>query len=325
MVTFRLFILGLLISFVDCGRPEPVSSFVNNCISVIDEEAIKGKEALLLTRFKSLKDLESVVKFTYVKPVALSAGTLPEKSRVDLSFQNNPKEVISTLKSGVNESDFIRARKGNLWNRAWLGLHSPYAVLKRKDLMRIDNLARKRPPFFGKGDVAFYDLAETMVHHISEEDVMKMSSEDLSEKGYLNTFNHITAQAFMTTLFSETLADFVADVHERQRMPELITGIFTADQLADLENGPVDNYIDMINNEWGQDIGKLLRRKYGIRKNTVWTPALLANFMNDIQSYQSWAFQIGFEPFRPSDEIIIRFSSKINNLMEGVPKLSSYL
>ena len=87
-----------------------------------------------------------------------------------------------------------------------------------------------------------------MANQISDEDYLNLSCEELSEKGYLNTFNHITAQAFMTSIFSERLADFIADVHELYNMPELITGDFTEQQLADFENGPVDNYVDMINN-----------------------------------------------------------------------------
>ena len=169
----------------------------------------------------------------------------------------------------------------------------------------------------GQGDVAFYDLAETMVRNIRPEDTLIMSRKDLSEKGYLNTFNHITAQAFMTAMYSERLADFVADVHELHNMPELISGTFSKDQLADFENGPVDNYIDMINNEWGQELGKALKEKYSINEETTWTPELLADYLNDIKSYCSWAFQISFIPFKATDELVIKFAWKINTVLEG--------
>jgi hypothetical protein len=36
--------------------------------------------------------------------------------------------------------------------------------------LKPENLGRRRPPIFGKGDAAFYDFAETMVKHIREED-----------------------------------------------------------------------------------------------------------------------------------------------------------
>ncbi|MEL6805150.1 MAG: hypothetical protein AAFO91_15365, partial [Bacteroidota bacterium] len=79
--------------------------------------------------------------------------------------------------------------------------------------------------------------------------------------------------------------------------------------------GVVDNLVDMLNNEWGQELGKQLAAKYQIEHATIWTPALLSNFLNDIQRYFSWAFQLPFQPFRPSDEIVQRFSQKLNFVM----------
>ena len=177
---------------------------------------------------------------------------------------------------------------------------------------------------FGEGDLAFYDLAETMVYNISDDDLTLMPSEDLSEKGYLNTFNHITAQAFITSIYSEEIADFVADVHERYHHPELITGDFTDDLRSDLENGPVDNYIDLLNNEWGQELGKQLKEKYHLTRHTYWTPELLADYLNDVQDYYSWAFQIGFKPFKSTDEKVIRFSKKINSVNKDVYAFRKY-
>ncbi|HUR30485.1 MAG TPA: hypothetical protein VMZ69_03580 [Saprospiraceae bacterium] len=322
-----VFILLILIVLVACKRPKYLNPPAPNGSFVISDSLLSGvvdNGALLLTRFKSLPELKSVINIKYGDVASPSADALPENSRVQLTYNSRGHRVTSILDAGISEADFVRARDGNIWDRLMIGIRSPYGVLNSKDLMRIEHLGRKRPPLFGKGDVAFYNLAETMVKNISEDDVIHMSSEELSEKGYLNTFNHITAQAFMTSIFSEKLADFVADIHERRRMPQLVTGTFTEDQLTDLENGPVDNYIDLINNEWGQELGKLLRKKYSITRKTQWSPALLANYLNDIQSYHSWAFQIAFRPFRPTDEIVIRFAAKINLLMEGLPKLKSY-
>ena len=322
-----LFIIPLIVvSLVDCSQPQGdiVIKTDNNSVTADNElvkrpEKISGHGALLLTNFRSLEELKSVVQFKYVKADSLSA--MPKKPEVQLTYGNSGYKVTSSLKAGVSEADFLKARDGNLWDKMRLMMRSPFAVVNRNNLKVIEFLGRKRPWMFGKGDAAFYDLAETMVYHISEEDMMLIPSEDLSEKGYLNTFNHILAQSFMTSIFSERVADFVADVHERHNMPELITGVFTDDQLNDMEKGPVDNYIDMINNEWGQDLGKLLRSKYAICRNTYWTPDLLADYLNDVQSYHSWAFQIGFVPFRATDDIVINFAKKMNTVLEKVPEL----
>ena len=85
----------------------------------------------------------------------------------------------------------------------------------------------------------------------------------------------------------------------------------------------MDNYVDLINNEWGQELGKQLKEKYNIDRETNWTPELLANYLNDLQSYYSWAFQIGFEPFRPEDDVVRRFSDKINIVMQGRLKFNN--
>ena len=98
-------------------------------------------------------------------------------------------------------------------------------------------------------------------------------------------------------------------------------GIFKIHQKLTSIGVDVVNYIDSINNEWGQELGGVLGEKYNSSRETYWSPELLANYHNDVQSYYSWVFQIGFKPFRPSDEIIIRFSSKTNSLMKGVPGL----
>ncbi len=328
MGTLRFFVLFLLVASVGCKRPQRTVTTQTDSISVNAENLParehanrSGNEALLLTSFKSLAELKEVIQITYFEDMPGSTLAMHRKPHVRLTQRSGGREVTSILKSGISESDFLYARNGNFWDRVQLVIISPYTTMHRSDLERIEILSRRRDHMFGEGDVAFYDLAETMVYNISDDDVMYMSSEELSEKGYLNTFNHVVAQTFMTTIFSETLAEFVADVHERSRLPELITGNFTDDQLTDLDNGPVDNYIDMINNEWGQELGKLLCKKYTISRKTYWTPELLANYLNDIQSYQSWVFKIGFNPFRVTDETVIRFAGKINSVIEDLPGL----
>ncbi len=306
----RAFALFLILSSVGCNSSPPK-------FSKLDMTEASEKGALLTTRFNSFEELKSVIQIDY------SGGTesSPSNTLVQLTHRSNGTEVTSILESGISEKDFIKAQKGSLWDRIKLGFRSPYAVMNRTGLLQAYILARRRYDVFGEGDIAFYDFAETMVSHISAVDLDSIPPKDLSDKGYLNTFNHITAQAFMTTIFSEEIADFIADVHERARLPELITGQFTEEQLKDLKNGPVDNYVDIINNEWGQELGKTLKKKYAISRRTYWTPDLLPNYLNDIQRYYSWAFQIGFKPFKATDEIILKFSHKINTVMGDAARL----
>ena len=327
MGPFRNSTLLILIALVGCQRSRPsdiskteIASTTKDLFPerIYKEEA--GKGALLLTHFKSLEDFRAVVKVQYAEDLPVEAGRKQRAPVVRLTYQSAGQEVTSVLESGISQKDFLEARSGSLWTRIRLGMKCPFAFFHRNQLKAVENLGRRRPPIFGKGDAAFYDFAETMVKHIREEDRQGISVSDLSEKGYLNTFNHITAQTFMTSVFSEDIADFIADMHELYNMPELATGHFTEKQLADFENGPVDNYVDMINNEWGQELGKVLREKYSIDQRTTWTPELLADYLNDIQSYCSWAFQVGFIPFKATDEIVVKFAWKINTVLEGGSK-----
>jgi hypothetical protein len=283
-----------------------------------------GNGALLLPRYNSIESLAQAVTFHYSGSGKQDKKATSANTKVTLTHRVGSKMVTSILSKGVSENDFVKARDGNAWDKIGLAFKTPFAAWNRNDLRRIEALGRKRPWIFGKGDIAFFDLAENMVHHIHPMDTLRMSARDLSEKGYLNTFNHVMAQSFMTSIFSESIADFVADIHERARMPELITGEFSEKQLLDIDNGPVDNYIDIINNEWGQELGKVLRQKYSITRKTRWTPILLANYLNDVQAYHSWACQIGFAPFYPTDDIVIRFAVKINTVMSSVPKWKQY-
>lgn len=286
-----------------------------------NESADKIKGGLLATDFTSLDDLKQVVNIEYFNVDHRNSDFIHGRPYVTLTHQTKGRSVKSILHAGLSETEIKQARDGSLFKKMELAFQSPYFVINRNDLLRVYILARRRDKNFGAGDIAFYDLAETMLYHIVEDDLMHLSSLELSEKGYLNTFNHINAQTFMTILFSERLADFIADIHELGNLPELVSGAFTAAQIMDLEKGPVDNYVDIVNNEWGQELGKLLKEKYKINKKTVWTTDLLATVLNEIQQYYSWVFQIGFKPFKPSDDLVKRFSSKINQVMKDVSGL----
>ena len=163
----------------------------------------------------------------------------------------------------------------------------------------------------------FFDLAEAAVERICTDQFAFQNRRDSSEKGYVNTFNHVTAQALITTFFSKNIADFMADVHEREYMPELTTGVFSDTMMADTVNNPLDNYVDMINNELGQQIGNYLKHKYQIHPDTRITPKLLADYLNDLNSFYSWSFGMGMRPFSEEDELLIRFSAKLNRVLDG--------
>jgi hypothetical protein len=273
----------------------------------IDTGYIITAKAILASRFPSLDALESIVAINY---------SLDGKngSTVKLSYHNEGFSILSVLKAGLSQNDFSGAKDSSLAVKIALVMKSPYAIRERENLENIYLLARRRPNFFGAGDVAFYDLAEHFCSNINTSEFAYLTYRDHSEKGYINTFNHINAQVIITVLYSEQIADFIGDIHELAYMPELTTGRFSDEQLSDTLNYPVDNYVDLINNEIGQELGKKLKLKYCISNNTKWTPRLLADFLNDIQTHYKWSFGIGFKPVHKDNEIIIKFSEKINRI-----------
>lgn len=268
--------------------------------------------ALLSSRINNLKELERIIKIEYSKSEFFN------KKRVKLIYCVKGKQLNSVLTEGISQQDILDAKSASIFEKIGFLFKSPFAIAHRKELSEIHLLARRRHDIFGWKDVAFYDLAEYASTALIDKSVYAyQSARDSSEKGYLNTFNHITAQAIITSCYSQELADFVADVHELQNMPELVDGIFTIDQLLDPNTNPIDNYVDMINNEIGQELGKKLKIKYGIKRNTNWTNKFLTDYLNDLQEYYAIAFKIKMRPFQEKDEVIEKFSAKLRKVLNG--------
>ncbi|HEX2898367.1 MAG TPA: hypothetical protein VHS96_01485 [Bacteroidia bacterium] len=311
----------VLAAMMGCGEaPVVVGDQLGECACVPPagaEGIAAGTGGLIATRFKSLEELKIVVQIEYFTKEGKPVPEGEEASMVRVIHCSKGRQVTGILESGISQDDIVKVQNGSFLDRLNLVFQSPYAVANREDLGRVYFLARRVPLSFGGGDLAFYDLAETSVANINTPNLAFKDVKDTSEKGYINSFNHITAQAFICSIFSEELANFVADLHERKNMRELTTGKFTENQLSNPVDNPVDNYVDIVNNEWGQELGNRLRKKYHISRDTWWTSELLSDYLNDIQGYYGWAFQIGLKPFRPEDEFVARFSSKINTVMRN--------
>lgn len=272
-------------------------------------------KALLSTRFQNLEHLKKVVSIQYDKDYLSLDSIESIHSVVNISYKSNGETITRTMRSGVSQNEILKLQKADLFARTRFVLSNPTTIRQRGELDNIYMLSRRRPAFFGPGDMSFYDLAEGSFRHINTPNLAYFTARDSSEKGYINTFNHITAQAIISSFFSVELADFIGDLHERNNMPEITSGRFSMHQLKDSINSPEDNYIDIINNEIGQKIGSKLKEKYNLNDKTVCTPDLLSAYLNDIQCYYMWALEIGMDNFRSKDEMIIKFSNKINALL----------
>ncbi|MFT4523018.1 MAG: hypothetical protein ACI8ZN_001970 [Bacteroidia bacterium] len=317
---------GLISSFHSCGGKSQARDLSNETHKtknddvpnklLTDELIFPEVKVLLASRFNSMEEFKQAVDLKYLTN---HKDSLPGKNSkgVILRYRQNKHAVESSLLSGISQGDLMIAREGSFWNKLKLAFIATYCVAKRSDLSKVYVLARRKSEVLGVGDVAFFDLALSSVSHISDYELACITAKDSSEKGYLNSFNHVTAQALMTTMFSERTADLIGDMHERYNMPELISGQFSEAQLSNANVNPIDNYVDMMNNELGQILGRKLRDKHNINKATVWTERLLSDYLNDVQKYYGWSFGIAFTPFKSSDEEVIRFTTKINDVIQG--------
>lgn len=273
-------------------------------------------KALLATDFNSMCELKSVVNLNYVNQSNDSC-----KGTVQISYTNKGQTIYTEFSDGVSEEDIVKAHKGSILDKILLALKAPYAVKIRNELSKIFMLSRRRPTIFGENDVAFYDLAQASMRNVTVTKKSFKTLRDSLEKGYINTFNHITAQALITAIYNEDVAHFIASVHERFHMPHLVSGKFSIIDLTDTVNYPVDNYIDIINNEIGQELGKYLKHKYTINQKTIWTADFTCKFLNEIQDYYAESFDIQIESYKNNDHLIMLFSKKI----EAINHMKSYL
>lgn len=275
-------------------------------------------KAMLSSRFKNLTHLKTMVSIQYDQDYSKLDSNAYRQSMVHLKYPNNAVAVQRTMISGISQNKILELRNADYFTRSCFAFSNSYIIRQRKELEVSYILARRKPVMFGPGDKSFYDLALESFQHINTPELAFQNVRDSSEKGYINTFNHVTAQAIITSFFSEDLGDLIGDLHERQNMPEITSGRFTQKQLNDSINSPEDNYVDIINNEIGQKIGLKLRHKYKLNETTKCNEVLLASYLNDIQSYYMWALEIGMDPYRPTDDIIIKFSNKINALLKSL-------
>ena len=306
-LAFCYFPILLLLVVTACSEPEVTDS---------EQEFIPIEQlpkALLASRFEDLEALEKTVKLQYYREVEQVQKADELNDQVVCSYGKGEIKIRSFLKRGVSQAEIVEAKDGD-WQALFKILqNASESIALRRKLAYTNILARRRQDLTAWGDPAFYDLSELTVEKIIDEDAF-VTPKDSGAKGYLNTFNHITAQALLTSIFSEQVADFIADVHERENMPELVTGVFTAAQLKDPNMNPMDNYVDMINNELGQELGKALKHKFGIDDQTKWTPKLLAAYLNELQAYYVKSFHIGMKAFDDSEVEIQRFTTKVNRL-----------
>ena len=115
-----------------------------------------------------------------------------------------------------------------------------------------------------------------------------------------NMMLHVFGQAVLTTLYGESVADLAGDLHETDQ-PSLITGKFGPRQVPQA----IDNYADMVNNEYGQELGKELNHRLDVGGSTWWTREKTTEYLNQVQHYFSQTHGWSFRDFQPDDHGVL--------------------
>mgnify|MGYP004069215399 CR=1 FL=1 len=267
--------------------------------------------ALLASRIHSLEELKGMVKIDFFPKDTVDKTAT---KYVCLTYSSMGKEISAVLREGIDQGELVKAKDGSLSDKIGILFKSPYSIKYRDDLRKIYILARRRRQLYGDVDKAFYDIAVASVKKINTIERAYFSNRDSSDKGYINTFNHVTSQAIITSIFGQNKAAFIADVHERYNMPQLTSSQkIDSLMLEGQEKAVIDNYVDIVNNKIGQKLGIVLGRKYKINRNSEWSPKLLTDYLNDMHQYYRLTYGIGMKPFNEQEELILLFSRKINN------------
>ena len=147
MILLRYFFLFVGIALLGCSqsqRPGAVvpdnDEIVSDTLRLTDSTFYSGGEALLLTRFTSLAQFRELVDVKYLHDLLDTNEHKSANPKVQLTYRVGERQVISVLESGISQADFIKAKKGNFWNKVSLGIKSPFAVRHQKgprDVLKI--------------------------------------------------------------------------------------------------------------------------------------------------------------------------------------------
>ena len=293
-------------------------SIISGSDNSIESTNLCTAKAILASRVSNLQELNNLITISYNPKFNSLAEASQSYSSVQLVYHSNGFKIERLFESGLSQKEVYDLNKESFEGKLLFCIRNPYIIRMRYQLESVYQLSRRKIDRFGSNDEAFYDLALACIENINTRNVAFLISKDSSEIGYINTFNHITASAIISSFFSEEFADLISDLHERKNMPELTHGIFNFSQVADTLNTPIDNYIDIINNEIGQQIGIKLKYKFNINSNTICSPELLTAYLNELQSYYMWSFGIGMNCFNSSDLRIRKFTKKLNVILTDI-------
>jgi hypothetical protein len=275
------------------------------------------RKPLIASDYKNLKALKQVID---IRNIPATTVTLPgEDHRPPRTFQIPARVAVSYPKAGltdinelsestVTQAELKAAAAGGFLDKAAVALAHPELVWFKSDLEAIEKLSFVKKNTAGS---AIGHVTDAMLTHIKPPAKSKAASE-----GRQNMLLHVFGQAVITTLFGRAAADLAGDIHERD-MASLISGAITPAEAK----GAIDNYVDLINNVYGQQLGAQLATSVGVGVGggTTWDPALTTEYLNAAQRWISREMGWKMSDFTVSDSVVVKFTALLNEVSGNQP------
>ncbi len=257
----------------------------NTPISAID---LDGLEPLVASKYKTLEELGKKIEFEYTSTEI--NGKCIDQVRLVHRFKD--VVLVTTLTEGTSQENL----KGFWGKVGFVASSDPYLSLS---LNKIDNMSYRNK---NDSKLAFVDMGKEMIKNVKD------NLRD--EKGLENTMLHVNGQALITALFGVGVANEAGLMHERGQAT-LRNGAFRTEEAT---KAAIDNYSDLINNEWGQRWGEQLMTELGINAGTSWTNNTTARFLNGLQQRYSRTLNVEFKKeFTEDDKFVKSYTEFIND------------
>ena len=270
---------------------------------------------LIESDYASLAGLRKLIKIKQTPGYLNWAGANEVPAQVEVSVADfEGSNVLSMGTVGQQQltdaNDPALGWQERTQRQAALAYEHPELAWYRSDLQGI-----RRISFVAGNDAgsAIKRVSDLMAANIVKRGPRPGPSKKRTDEAIANMFLHVFGQAIITTLWGRGAADLSGDIHERDQPALIVGGKFT----AATERQAIDNYCDLINNLHGQTWGEQLSDSLGVDDDTVWTPALVARYANDLQSLVAGSMKWEMKPIKPDHIEIIKFAHMLNQVMHG--------
>jgi RHS repeat-associated protein len=268
----------------------------NTPIAAVD---LDGLEALVAKDYGTLESLKKSINIVY-------RGEDVEDASVSVTHTYLERSASNTLNNGIGDEELKRAANGDFDLQFETAKKYPMLILYKGSLQKKQSLSYRNKNNSG---TALYYVASAMVNNIKG----SLKENHQGDRGLVNTFNHLGGQAIITMLYSRYSADFAGDIHERDQ-PSLRTGKIKKSEVSQA----IDNYVDLVNNSWGQKLGSKLAGNFRNNlHNGVWFDRDTSELLNEIQNYYSETFGYEFNEFTKDTPIVKQFTDLLNELKFG--------